>query len=240
MTKKTNSLLLAITLFIAVTTSFISCSSYDEQDVTIIGYLKINDLLESKLSKTCDDEIKELVQAYKDYNDAQLASAFFGWDYNVGFNYDTDIIKVFNKKYTAADGVSVILEKLEADIATELWGYLTLIYSDEIPSKAQNIEEGRYYTIEELKLKYPEYEELEIEEFRPMELINAVMREKLFHLSDYSEGDVNLRTLYVYYLANRVSVEESNIDYVTIIKRHFDNNIPSSVNVEEVKTLFTN
>ena len=148
------------------------------------------------------------------------------------------------------------IEQLEMDISVELWNYLSLTYSEVIPSKAQNTEEGRYYSIAELKAKYPDYKEVEIEGFRPMELVNSVMSEKLFDWSMISNGEVNLRTLYVYYLANRKFADDtkmeksaslppnsktetkSKIDYVGIIKTHFPDKIPNEVNVSEVKTTF--
>ncbi len=234
-TKRT---LFTVVLCTLICATFVSCSDYDEEDVTIVGFLKINDLLENKLSKTCHSEITQLQDAIETYNANAFMGEFFGMSANMKFDYNIDGITTFENRYTASDGVNLKHKQLEYDITSELWNYLTYIYSDEIPSKAQDIEKGRYYTIAELKAQYPEYKELVIEEFSPMELINTVMREKLFDWSMLSRRRVNLRTLYVYYLANRVSAEESNIDYVAIIKRHFDNNIPSSVNVEDVKTLF--
>lgn len=209
-TLKNSLAVLGIAVCAIICTIFSSCSMYDEQDTTIIAYLKINDLLENKLSKTCHSEIEQLKKAYKEHNDAALVSGLFGLNVNVDFDYDTDAIKAFNKKYTAADGKSVKLEELEADITSELWNYLNQNYADAIPAKAQNTAEGRYYTITELKAKYPDYKELEIEDFSPMELVNSVVNEKLFDFSMLSEGDVNLRTLYVYYLANKPA--ESTIE----------------------------
>lgn len=48
---------------------FASCGGYDEQDVTIISYLKINDLLENKYSGNAEEVITENIgQALLLYN----------------------------------------------------------------------------------------------------------------------------------------------------------------------------
>lgn len=251
-----------LTLFVLCATfsaGFSSCSNYDEQDGTIIAYLKINDLLEKKLAKTCNSEIEKVHKELGKINDVSsvnIQEAFVRYGgYNV--DYDFDCIRTFIKKYKISKSAEVYnIKQLEMDISVELWNYLNLTYSEVIPSKAQNTEEGRYYSIAELKAKYPDYKEVEIENFRPMELVNSVMSEKLFNLPAISESNVNLRTLYVYYLANRKVADDtktdksvsispnsktetmSKIDYVGIIKTHFPNGISDEVNVDNVKTTF--
>jgi len=73
-TLKNSLAVLGIAVCAIICTIFSSCSMYDEQDTTIIAYLKINDLLENKLSKTCHSEIEQLKKAYKEHNDAALSS----------------------------------------------------------------------------------------------------------------------------------------------------------------------
>lgn len=232
--------LLSIFVLIVFFSTFLSsCNKYDEQDATIIAYLRINDLLENKLTKTSRTEIQQLQKNYKDYNSALLAGSFFGVNVNVSFNYDTDVIKAFNKKYTASDGKSLNLVQIETDIVSELWNYLNLTYSDVIPQKAQNVEEGRYYTIVELKEKYPDYKEVEIEGFSPMKLVNAVMNEKLFDWSMISEGDVNLRTLYVYYLANKPTETRKKLTTEFDFLKEYKDKYPSEVKLLN-NTIFHN
>ena len=174
---------------LAVVTAFAlsGCNSYDEEDITIVGYLKVNDLLEQKIRSTCEKDIEKF--------EANMVLQFLDIGY---IDYDEDIVNTFYDEFFVDDKVD--LEKLEQAIANELWEYLNTNYTNAIPSKAQNINEGRYYTIEELRAKYPDYRDLEIEDFSPMELINSVMREDLFELSFISNDDVNLKTLYTYYL----------------------------------------
>ncbi len=51
-----------LALFAAMPILFTSCSSYDEDDCTIIEYLKINDLLEKKLAGNSADEVLDFMQ----------------------------------------------------------------------------------------------------------------------------------------------------------------------------------
>lgn len=184
---KNKLLILAMVLVAAV--GFSGCTSYDEEDVTIVAYLKVNDLLEQKIQSTCERDIERF--------EANMGLRLLGIGY-MDNDYDEDIINAFYEEFFVNNEVD--LEKLEQAIASELWEYLNANYTDDIPSKAQNINEGRYYTIEELRAKYPDYRDLELEDFRPMELVNSVMREDLFELSFISNDDVNLKTLYTYYL----------------------------------------
>lgn len=253
---KIKSLIAGLTLLAVVPMSFAGCSSYDEEDCTIIAYLKINDMLEEKLAGNSTNEVLEFMQAYSNAT----------WE-NM-FDYDEDAVKSFAEKYYDESTDTYNVEKLEAAITSELWTYLNMNYSDPIPAKAQNPDEGRYYTITELKAKYPNYKDLEIEDFRPMELINSVMSEKLFDYSFISDGDVNLRTLYVFYLlcknaeknekavqngkpSEEVATDDGKdvtagqndklsegIDYRGIIASHFDGSIPADVNVDEVVSTF--
>lgn len=184
---KNKLLILAMVLVAAV--GFSGCTSYDEEDVTIVAYLKVNDLLEQKIQSTCERDIERF--------EANMGLRLLGIGY-MDNDYDEDIINAFYEEFFVNNEVD--LEKLEQAIASELWEYLNANYTDDIPSKAQNINEGRYYTIEELRAKYLDYRDLELEDFRPMELVNSVMREDLFELSFISNDDVNLKTLYTYYL----------------------------------------
>lgn len=253
---KIKNLMAGLVLFAAVPMSFAGCSSYDEDDCTIIAYLKINDMLEKKLADNSVNDVLDFMQAYS------TAS----WE-NM-FDYNEDAVNSFAEKYYDESNDTFNAEKLEAGITSELWNYLNLNYTNAIPAKAQNPDEGRYYTITELKAKYPDYKELEIEDFRPMELINSVMSEKLFDYSFISEGDVNLRTLYVFYLLckkaeknatagqddkpseeigadteKNITTKQNDtpsekIDYKRIIASHFDGSIPANVNVNEVVSNF--
>lgn len=176
------------------------CSLYDEEDATIVAYLKVNDLLEQKIRKTCERDIEK--------SEANIALQIL----DIGYDYDEDIdiVNSFYEDFFVDNKID--LEKLEQAIANELWEYLNANYTDVIPSKAQNINEGRYYTIEELRAKYPHYRDLELEDFRPMELINSVMSEDLFEPSFFSNDDVNLKTLYTYYLYYNTA-EQSRISH---------------------------
>ena len=62
---------------VAVLSSTLSCKSYDEQDVTIIAYLKVNDLIEQKLSQTCEAEISQFDEDYSEHVNLMSAD-FFG------------------------------------------------------------------------------------------------------------------------------------------------------------------
>lgn len=233
---KIKNLMACLALFAAMPILFASCSSYDEDDCTIIEYLKINDLLEKKLAGNSADEVLDFMQAYSNAT----------WE-NM-FDYDEEAVKSFAEKYYVESSDTYKVEKLEADITSELWNYFNMNYSKAIPAKAQNPDEGRYYTIAELKKKYPDYKEFEIKDFRPVELVNSVMSEKLFEFSLISKGDVNLRTLYVFYLLCKNAENSStagqsggvsdSIDYKGIIAAHFGGTIPADVNVNEAVATF--
>ena len=181
-------LMAGLALFAAMPMFFAGCSSYDEDDCTIIAYLKINDLLEKRLAGNSADEVLDFMQAYSNAT----------WE-NM-FDYNEEAVKSFAEKYYDESSDTYKVEKLEADITSEFWNYCNMNYSHALPATAQNPGEGRYYTIAELKKKYPDYKEFEIKDFRPVELVNRVMNEKLFEFSLISNGDVNLRTLSVFYL----------------------------------------
>lgn len=132
-----------ITLLVGLVTS---CTTYDEQDATIVAYLKINDLLEKQLSESADKEIDSFEKMYG----AQFISDFCGLGLNFNSNYDEEIINSFSQRYIIAKDCFDTV-RLEADISAELWNYLTTLYSETVPPKAQNAETGRYYTISELK-----------------------------------------------------------------------------------------
>lgn len=215
-----------ITLLVGLVTS---CTTYDEQDATIVAYLKINDLLEKQLSESADMEINSFEEMYG----AQFISDFCGLGLNFNSNYDEDIIKSFSQRYIIAKDCFDTV-RLEADISAELWNYLTTLYTETVPPKAQNAETGRYYTISELKAKYPDYKDLEIEDFSPMELISTVMNEKLYEFSMIAQGDINLHTLYVYYLTSK---NKPDINYAEIIKQ--SGYTPEQSEVEHLVTVFS-
>lgn len=237
---------------IAICSTFIisSCNMYDEEDATIIAFLRINDLIEEKLNPVCFDEINKMNSEVNEYN-KRLASASFGAFFgintgsygNYDLPYDIDVMNTFNEKYKII-GNGYDLALLEQDVTSELWAYLNLTYSDIIPAKAQNAQEGRYYTIKELKDKYPDYKEVELEDFSPMELLNTVTNEKLFELSMLSDGDVNLRTLYIFYLAYKQIPEpalneiDSSIDYMSVIRQHLDEESIKQLDLNEVIATF--
>lgn len=235
---KTKSFLTSILqLFLLPLALFTSCSVYDEDDATIIAYLKINDLLESKLSKTNNDRLADFNQAVTKYNEAVSARAlsqFLDWGLNIPveeFPYDEAIINAFNKKYYNEYTKSCNLDDLENDLSAELWAYINTCYTNTIPAKAQNVEEGRYYTIPELKAKYPDYKEVEIEDFSPMEIIRIVENETLFGLSLISDGDINLNTLYTYYINTKEQ-------YLNIMASHFTEGIPADYDTDAIFRLF--
>lgn len=153
---------------------FASCGGYDEQDVNIIAYLRINDLLESKYSDNAEDEITQSVAQ-------ELISS-------------DDIFTTMMVMAAIEKEIDTLsMEDIEAEISETLWLYFADCYrASDIPSKAQNTETGTYYTISELKAMYPEYKEVELVEFKPMVLISRVNRENLNILGD----DINLKTLY--------------------------------------------
>lgn len=226
-----------------------SCSSYDEDDATIIAYLKVNDLLESKLSKTCNDRIASFEKAAEEHDNlaaAQYLNQLLGWDPGIShddFSYNEDAIDSFYKKYYDKNTKTYNMEALEADISAELWTYINFCYTNTIPAKAQNAEEGRYYTISELKTKYSDYKDVEIEDFSPMEIIRTVESETLFDLSLISDGDINLCTLYAFYLQNKESGKGNAGDsvkekYLAIIASHFTGGIPEDLDTDALIKLF--
>lgn len=231
--------------------TLVSCTSYDEQDITIIAYLRINDLIEKNLSQSSQSELKKFAEDYDDHQAARM-SDFLGIASALGvnayandeyLNYNqTSIEALYNRYYDEAIQ-DFHVDLLEAGVTSELWAYLNLLYADVIPAKAQNVEEGRYYTISELKEKYPGYSDVELEDFSPMELINTVMNEKLFGPVLLSDGEVNLRTLYIYYIHYKEITEgmEEDIDdigYLTIIDSHFPDGIPDDFDVDKIIELF--
>lgn len=235
--KTKSSLTSILLLFLLPLALLTSCSVYDEDDATIIAYLKINDLLESKLSKTNNDRLADFNQAVTKYNEAISARAlsrFLDWGLNIPveeFPYDEATINAFNKKYYNEYTKSCNLDDLETDLSAELWAYINICYTNTIPAKAQNVEEGRYYTIPELKAKYPDYKEVEIEDFSPMEIIRIVENETLFGLSLISDGDINLNTLYTYYINTKEQ-------YLNIMASHFAEGIPADYDTDAIFRLF--
>lgn len=191
--------------------SFCRCSSYDEEDATIIAYLKINDLIEERISGTSKSEIEKW---YSNAQNATYSQALFG--YSAG-DFDMALLAEFTNKYGGKD---LNFQQLESDISSELWYYFNSTYSEEeIPAKAQNSEEGRFYTISELKEKYPDYKEVEITGFSPVVLIDNIMKENLFEESIYAKGGISLRTLYTVYLAckpKETNNENVKGDYVSV------------------------
>lgn len=233
---------------------FSSCNMYDEEDVIIISVLKTNDLIEKKLLPVCDAEIEKLDKDIEEFNesvDMQNISNFLGLGFSTkikNLDYDIDQINLMIEKYQTPENV-YDLNKLEIDLTTELWTYVNLTYNNIIPAKAQNIHEGRYFTITELKQKYPDYDKVEISDFRPMELISTVDNEKIFDISLLSEGDINLRTLYIFYLHNRKEQEElkkledivksnPDIDYIGIIEGHCNEETLKKTNILEIINIF--
>lgn len=229
-------------LSILAVASWTSCSFYDDEDATVIAYLKINDLLEEKLSKTAIEEIGRFL------DDCEHMS------WTISSDYDENAINTFYQKYYNESVNTYDEGALENDITAELWNYLIQTYSENIPAKAQNVQEGRYFTISELKEKYKDYKTVELDDFRPMELINIVMNEKLFDCTFISEGDVNLHTLYVFYLTCRLrendgaasnkesaeatNVKASDIPYRQIIETHFTNGVPVELSIDEIISTF--
>lgn len=233
-----------------------SCTTYDEEDTTIIGFLKINDLIENKISPICKAEIEKVGKDIDEYNES-IDNRNFSRFFNLGLptpvkelDYDVDQINQFTQKYKNEEGY-YDLNKLEMGITTELWSYINQTYADVIPAKAQNGQEGKYYTISELKKKYPDYNKVELEDFRPMELLKKVENEKIFGPSLLSEGDINLRTLYIFYVYYKQLEEQnksqtgnstnSDIDYKGLIKKHC-NTIPENADeiIEKFNELSTN
>jgi hypothetical protein len=228
----------------AFSCGFSSCTFYDEEDTVIIAYLKINDILESRLSKTHHSEIEQFQEKSKAVFGARLLG------FSIDYDYDGSVIKSFTKKYSTGKN-QYNIELLEIGITSELWNYFDQNYADAIPAKVQNVEEGRYYTISELKAKYPDYKTVEMEDFRPMELVNSIMNEKLFAWSMEAEGDVNLYTLYVYYLEYRQDKTEaqepkqtseitinSKIDFNKALTAHFPEGIPDGIDEKKIKATF--
>ena len=106
------------------TTMMISCSYYDEEDATIIAYLKINDLLETKLEKTCEAEISAFENAAEAHEKIAAADFFGVYDvFGVApddefLAYDEDAITSFYEKYYIDETESFNMKALEADISS--------------------------------------------------------------------------------------------------------------------------
>lgn len=157
---------------------FASCGGFDEQDVTIIAYLKINDLLENKYSGNAEEVITENIGQALLLSDNWFESLMFA-----------------NTIEKEIDNMS--LADIEDEISQSLWEYVAACYpATTIPSKAQNTETGTYYSISELKALYPDYKEVELEDFIPMVLISRVDKEDVFD-GLFGDGDGNLKTLYL-------------------------------------------
>ena len=157
---------------------FASCGGYDDQDVTIISYLKINDLLENKYFENAEEVITNNIGQALQLSDNWFESLMFA-----------------NTVEKEIDNIS--LADIEAEISQSLWEYIAACYpATTIPSKAQNTETGTYYSISELKAMYPDYKEVELKDFSPMVLISRVEKEDVFD-GLFGDGDGNLKTLYV-------------------------------------------
>ena len=240
---------------VAVLASTLSCKSYDEQDVTIVAYLKLNDLIEQKLSETCEAEISQFEDdyskhvAYMSADFLGISDVFYGsFGYNASAHdpfrkYDANAVNSFFSNFYDEETESFLIDKLEAQISSDLWDYMGNLYSDALPAKAQNAEEGRYYTVSELKQKYPEYNELEVVDFSPMPLLNLISDEKLFGPASIEGNPVNLRTLYSYYIINKQLTEsiDSELDtlkYRVVIDSHFPDGIPDDLDIDAVISLY--
>ena len=239
---------ISITVFSLLTVlASVSCSQnadstpatpqYDSEDSTIIAYLKVHDLLVKKFSEFSHRQIEH----FKEVIGMQAFSSLLNLDFTMSSIPQKREIQYFFNKYKTDD--TFYTEALETDISSELWAYFDQIYSDEIPSKAQDGTVGRYYTISELKQKYPEYDEFNLEGFRPMELINTVINEDFFGASLYADGEFNLYTLYVYYVEYKPKVYISpgrtpykDPEYVQMIIDHVGN--PTDVEVDSVLSVF--
>lgn len=231
-------------LLVTVILSPVSCNSYDEQDATIIGFLKINDLLEKQLSPKCEAEIEQFEQTVQDhYGLLGILSAYTNYIDDPYLNYDEDCINYFFNTIYDDTSDTYDMATLENEITSELWIYIDNLYADIIPAKAQNIEKGRYYTITELKEMYPEYAQLEMQDFSPMSVINVVKDEYLFGPTSFFESHVNLRTLYMYYLYNRKLLEKADkmsslVEYSMVVDSHFPDGIPDNLDVESIVNIF--
>lgn len=239
----------------AVLSSVLSCKSYDEQDVTIIAYLKVNDLIEQKLSQTCEAEISQFDDDYSEHVNLMSAD-FWGitdvfydtFGYNAHANdpmlkYEANAINTFFANFYDEETKSFRMDKIEAQISSDLWDYMSALYSDALPAKAQNIEEGRYYTISELKQKYPEYNEVEVIDFSPMQILNQIAGEKLFGAPSIKGKTLNLRTLYSYYIINKqlaesIDSELETLKYRVVIDSHFPDGIPDDLDIDTIISLY--
>lgn len=240
---------------VAVLSSVLSCKSYDEQDVTIIAYLKVNDLIEQKLSQTCEAEISQFDDYYSEHVNLMSAD-FWGitdvfydtFGYNARANdpmlkYEANAINTFFANFYEEETESFRTDKLEAQISSDLWDYMANLYTDALPAKAQNVEEGRYYTITELKQKYPEYNEVEVIDFSPMPLLNLISNEKLFGAPSIKGKTLNLRTLYSYYIINKqlaesIDSELETLKYRVVIDSHFPDGIPDDLDIDAIISLY--
>lgn len=236
--------------FVAMTT--VSCNPYDEQDVTIISFLKINDLLEQQLTPESDSAIDQYNQDVEDHEQMASANLLFSLG-GVGdlfsdsddplMKYDQNSINYIFSTIYDSEKNSANMSLLENEITTELWNYINNLYTDIIPAKAQNVEEGRYYTISELKKMYPKYAEVELEDFSPMNLINTVKNETFLGAVTFGNSNVNLRTLYIFYLYYKDGTEpvESSADlsqYQEIIASYFPDGIPDDLDVNKIMNTF--
>lgn len=226
---------LCILMCVTAIFSATSCKSYDEQDLTIIGFLKVNDLLEQQLSPNCEAEIEQFEQT--------IIASTYGYYNNLYMNYDEDCINYFFNNLYDETNQTYDTTAIENEITSELWTYIDYLYEDNIPAKAQNVEEGRYYTISELKGMYPKYAKMEIEDFSPMGIVNIIKDEHLFGPTSFYESNVNLRTLYIYYLYNRKMLNKIDkmsdlLEYSLIIDSHFPEGMPDDIDVESIVNTF--
>lgn len=239
-----------IFILIPITLLLHSCSPYDDDDVTIIAYLKINDLLEDKLLETGSDEIlvfKDAIDEHEKIIAANALGSMFGFSTNNTesklSSYNETAITAFFEKYFNSETETYDMKALENDITTELWNYINFLYTNTIPAKAQNTTEGRYYTISELKSKYPDYKSVELEDFSPMGIITQVEKEKLFGQPSLNNTNINIHTLYVFYLQNKAIEIElqsalNNPEYIKIIKSHLPDPAKEDIDTDEIIKLF--
>lgn len=249
---KSSNCLVGIIMFLFVSMTFLlpSCSPYDEDDATIIAYLKINDLLEDKLLETGSDEIlvfKDAIDEHEKIIAANALGSMFGFSTNNTesklSSYNETAITAFFEKYFNSETETYDMKALENDITTELWNYINFLYTNTIPAKAQNTTEGRYYTISELKSKYPDYKSVELEDFSPMGIITQVEKEKLFGQPSLNNTNINIHTLYVFYLQNKAIEIElqsalNNPEYIKIIKSHLPDPAQEDIDTDGIIKLF--
>ena len=90
---------------------------------------------------------------------------------------------------------------------------------------------------------YPKYAEVELEDFSPMNLINTVKNETFLGSTTFDNSNVNLKTLYIFYLYYKDNAEpaESSADlsqYQEIIASHFPDGIPDDLDVNKIMNTF--